>query len=456
MLKSIKKLEYMFVLLALVGGIAFALINPPFQECDGWDHFVCAMDVSYGNWFDTFGNFAHDSSVTTVPENFQEITDGYKLVQPDSGEAETFIQYYKSVYFSNKTAYVEYARSKTTFFYWPQAIGLLMGRCLGFSVYWCVFLSRIVNLFVYVAITFAAIRLMPVCRNLFTLIALFPLTLYQAASDSTDALLNALCFLFIALCFHYAYDCTKECTWKDMVWLGVLLALIFISKYVYICIGLLVFMIPKERFSIAKNYWKSFAIALIPVAAIVVFLTVRVLAPMETAAQAQVVAGAVEMTQTQYLLQHPLHLVKVLISTALTYMYYYVQSMGMLGSLNYPMTVLFVVQPAVTVFVACLDTDELSKQLKRKDRLLCLLAFVLTVCALCTALYIGDTRINPVGSEMIAGIQGRYFFPVLVLAFIPFVSKNVENKIRNFEIKVVSAAGGMLLYAIVFFVRMCY
>jgi uncharacterized membrane protein len=114
------------------------------------------------------------------------------------------------------------------------------------------------------------------------------------------------------------------------------------------------------------------------------------------------------------------------------------------------------VQPAVTVFVACLDTDELSKQLKRKDRLLCLLAFVLTVCALCTALYIGDTRINPVGSEMIAGIQGRYFFPVLVLAFIPFVSKNVENKIRNFEIKVVGAAGVMLLYAIVFFVRMCY
>lgn len=447
-----KKLEFMFVIVAATAGIAFALITPPFQECDGWEHFLRVVDVSYGNWLGSFGNFTHEGGVIVVPENLADLN--YTLINPDSGYAEAFINNLKSISFSKQTTLLPFNGSVTSFYYWPQAIGLLLGRVMGLSVYWCVFLSRFFNLLIYIGITYVAIKMMPVCRNLFAVIALYPLTIFQAASDSPDALLSALCFLFIALCFHYAYDNQKQCTWKDALCLGGILAVIFICKYVYICIGLLVFLIPWKKFSTKKNYWISFAIALIPVIMIVAFLMCRTLVPSGIVTTAPAEAG--QMTQTQYILQNPIYFVKVLLQTVITNFAYYVNSISILGSLNYAMPILFVVLPAYTALVAGLDMNQLSAKIKVKGRILCGLAFLFTGIGLFTALYVGDTRINPVGGSIVAGVQGRYFIPVLTLAFIPFISNNVDNKIKNFDVKVIAASGLILFYSVIAFVRMCY
>ena len=90
-LKNWKKLysvENIFLIMAILFGIAIAVIGTPFQECDGWSHFVRAVDVSYGNVLSPIVTLNHEGGVAVVPENFGEIN--YRTTEPGSGEGEAF------------------------------------------------------------------------------------------------------------------------------------------------------------------------------------------------------------------------------------------------------------------------------------------------------------------------------------------------------------------------------
>ena len=74
----------LFFVIALCAGIAMAVITPPFQECDGWDHYLRAVDVSYGNLFSPLVVFTHDSGEIIAPAYLYKIENGnwYKTDQP--------------------------------------------------------------------------------------------------------------------------------------------------------------------------------------------------------------------------------------------------------------------------------------------------------------------------------------------------------------------------------------
>ena len=75
----------LFLVFVLCAGIAMACINPPFQECDGWFHYLFAMDVSHGNLLNPLVDLSgHESGMVTVPENLDEYD--YRIIQPGSGE----------------------------------------------------------------------------------------------------------------------------------------------------------------------------------------------------------------------------------------------------------------------------------------------------------------------------------------------------------------------------------
>ena len=441
-------LQNMFVIVATTAGIAFAFIGPAVQECDGWDHFLRAMDVSYGNVLGSFTNLTHADGEIIVPENLNEFH--YETI-PATGGATEFTYHLQHSYFSSQTTTLKYSGGVTSVFYWPQGLGVLIARIMGLSMYGVVVMSRLFNLVTYVIITYFAISIMPMFRNIFTLIALLPMTLYQAASDSPDALLNAFCFLFIALCFRYAYSEEVKLTWRHAMGLGLLLTCIFMCKYVYICIGLLVFMIPSKRFENKRTYWKSFGLALIPLLCLGSILMVKMVQSVSTV---QAMDGGV--TQLQYIGQHPKILLVALLNTGNYYFKYYVDWLNTLGSMSYPLNLLIPVIPAFIVGVGCLDVNEKTKSMRTSHKFICFFAFTLSMVGLLVALYIGDGRINPVGADMILGGQGRYFIAVMVLAVAALASKKVENHIEYFSTKVVGAMSIMLSYAVLILLSICY
>lgn len=447
------KPENMVLILITVIGISMAVINPAFQECDGPAHFYRSMDVSYGNLLGSFGNFTHEAGEIYVPENVQEIA--YRQISPGSGGGNAYLEYLKTHKFSTNKVKMTYYDSVTSVVYWPQGLGIFIGRTLNFSMYGVILMGRIFNLLAYMGLAYAAVRFMPFYKNLMAMLAVMPLSIYQASSLSQDAVLNGVGFLFVALCCYYAFDEKVKLNWKKTLLLGVLLLVLFLSKYVYACLGLLAFMIPKNKFNSRKDYWKSFVIALLPLVILGGYVMLRVSSGI-SGLQAGAGGSADTMTQMQYLKIHPTMTLKVILSTVLTNLNAYLMHLNILGSLNYPLTLFLVIGPCFILGIGLLDGQEVRGRIKMRHRIIILLAFAITFAAIMMGLYIGDGIANPVGASIINGIQGRYFILMLILPFLALGSDHVKQDIRHFTVKCSGIMGVMLLYAVFMLVNTCY
>lgn len=446
-------IEKLFLVVALSAGVLFACMNPAGQECDGTEHILRSIDVSYGNVLAPVVNLTHEKGKIIVPKNVDQMN--VQRIEVNSGKGNSYQQNLEELHFSKETKEMAYESYFASIFYLPQGIGIWLGRSLGLNVYLCIVIGRVLNLGAYAALTYVAIKRLPMFKNLMSVIALLPLTLYQAASCSPDALLCGLCFLFVALCFQYAYDKTydkeKQLGIKQAAGLGILLALIYMCKYVYVCLGLLVFMIPKERFGEKKQYWKSFITALLPLAIVAAGLFSTL-----TGTVGSVPEQAGEMSQFGFILQNPLHVVKALISTMEVYFSVYAEWLNTLGWLEYPLGPLLYIIPCFLVGCACLDTNEYSEKLKNSHKILCFVTFMVTYSAILLGMYIGDKRINPVGASLMLGGQGRYFIPLILLLGAALSSRKIENHIEGFSSKVTGCLGVFLAYAGIQLVNMCY
>lgn len=437
--------EKLFAVLSVTFGVYFAFVNPPVQECDGLSHLYRAMDVSYGNVLAPFVTLNHESGVAYIPENLSMSI--LHELGANSGAGGDYVRVLQQETFSDHVVEMELYDNIPFYAYLPQALGLWLGRTIGLSIYGCIVLSRLLNLLTYTVIVYWAVKRMPFFKNLLAMIAVMPLSVYQAASGSQDGVLHALCFLFIALCFYYAFDENiKQLTWKHTLVLGFLLLGVFVIKYVYVCLGLLVFMIPMKRFKDKKAYWKAFVIALLP---LVVIGGCHMLSVSSGIPQMQAVSAGEGMTQTQYLLAHPLHLPKVLAKTLVTVGYFYLESLNLLGSLNCALPLLYILGPCFLVGVALLDMDvpESGRIFTLRNRILILAAFVITALLIFVGLYIGDGAANPVGEEIVSGVQGRYFIVLLILPFMALKSNRIQQRIENLSVKCSGIMGVMLLYA---------
>lgn len=447
--KKYYNIQNMFLIVGIVGGISMAVINPPGQECDGWDHFLRAMDVSYGNVLRPFANLTHEDGVIRVPENINDFNFG--LVQPNSSYGTIYVKNLQEQSFSRESMLSPYSGGVTSISYWPQAIGIFIGRTLGFSMYGVVLLARLFNLAAYVGLVYFSIKLIPIYKQFLAVMAVMPIMLYQAASCSPDALLNGLCFLFSALCIRYALEEKDKLSWKNAIVLSAILLVIFVIKYVYVCIGVLVFMIPMKRFGGKKGYWKSFGIAMIPIVFIGGYLLFHMFNSVST-----LQATSDGITQIEYLKQNPLTLPKVIAATIVNHFEYYVGNINTLGWLKYPLGALLYIVPCFIVGVACVNTSEASKKLTRMQKGICVAAGTLCILGVFVGLYIGDGTNNAVGTTMVHGFQGRYILPVLPLLFIGTGSREIENRIERFSEKAVGGMGLMTAYAVIQLVIYCY
>ena len=120
--------------------------------------------------------------------------------------------------------------------YLPQVFGLLLGKLFSSSPVILMYFGRLMNLILSLLIIFLAIRITPIGKWTFFLLALMPKTLYMMASLSYDALVISTSFLLIALFLYYAFKAT-EIRWKYIALLFFLILLLGLSKPPYFLIG---------------------------------------------------------------------------------------------------------------------------------------------------------------------------------------------------------------------------
>lgn len=321
----------------------------------------------------------------------------------------------------------------TPYVYFPATLGITLARLLNLSSGAVFYAGRICNLLFFAAAGFLAIRKIPFGKMILFVVGLLPMTMQQVSSYSYDAVVFGLAFLFISYCLHAAFG-NEDLRRSDIAILCILGALLAPAKAVYVCLCLLVFLIPKERFTSLKlhspKYRKAKCISAILGTSALSFLFFNLLNIITNYVNIDtnvLTYGTVPGFTASFLLSHPGKLFMIIRLTLLHNTSYYLESMlgKFLGWLIMEVPSIYMYGFFGLLILAAIKVEKEPVFLTNRHKVL--LAGILgSVFALvCAAMLLSFT---PMTENSVTGVQGRYFLPVLPLALLFFRNDRIVIK----------------------------
>lgn len=409
------KPENIFLVIALVGGIAISVLtlfgggfDENYQIARAWEmsglKFIPNEQLSKGAYFPSLflELSSRASKIVTIPD----------------------INFYKKnmgVHFDN----LQMVPFQTRQIYNPvlalpgAIIFGVFGRVLNAPFLLVYFLARLAFLVVYSLLIYAAIKIIPYGKWILVLLALAPTTLQQASTISADAISNAGSFLFIAWVLAAAQDKTPFMK-RTYIQFFLLVILLFSLKINCIVLILMIFLIPQERFGSRKQYW-----AILTAISFLFFLLVggwNIIAYR----QAGMVVNAPGVNPVQQvfgIVLQPITFLLVLFNNITTnWVTFYQQFVAIYGyEFGKVPDVIYIIY--LFLVVVTLRYDLLPQTIRKKTRLAWLGIFGVGWLFSVLIIYLTD---NQVGANIIFGFQGRYLTPFALLLMLPFLKGPVS------------------------------
>ncbi|UOY91322.1 DUF2142 domain-containing protein [Ectobacillus sp. JY-23] len=434
-----------FLAIVIPFGVVMSLIVPPFDQLDELEHYYRAFEVSEGKFINQIvdgkvGNYIPKSLVDTVTSVRYIHQDGYKysLVKealdiPLQSEERIFLR--------------NYASSYPPLVYIPQSLGLILGRVLFDSPLLMLFLGRLFNFAAYTAIAYYSLKIVPVKKLFFFILAILPMSLIHASSLSADGMTNASALLFVCYMLYLAYGKPDAIRTKHMIISSAIGIFIALSKIVYIPIIFMFLIIPLAKFKNKKDYLQKFVLVLI--GCLIPFIIWNLLNMKNMSVpDLRGYAGVSPSDQVKFVLTNPITYTKILLSSFLSQAMPYL--MGILGQIatNYSYaTPLFVVDSFLILLVlfGMIQTEEdAHMKLTALNKVLFAFIIIAVVVLTMTALYVGFTS---VGDPVIKGVQGRYFVPIASFLFLLLSNNNLVNRNPKTSSWIVTI-GNILIYTL--------
>ncbi|MCR5187213.1 MAG: DUF2142 domain-containing protein [Clostridia bacterium] len=294
--------------------------------------------------------------------------------------------------------------------HFPQVIGVFIGRLFKQNLVVQCYLARITNLFISIAIIYFGIKYIPIKKELMLFISLLPLTFNEIASMSADAITISSILFYISYILYLKYDKNKgQITKKDIIVLTVSSIVISQCKIVYLPLCLLLLALPRDKFESNKKR-KIVIFGLIGMATLFNLLWLLYCKRFLT----EFNEGVNSPLQIKYILTHPIQYFLIIIRTINTYFQYMVLCLcgEGLGSYNIQASVIYVIFCLILFAVLVLANTDSEIKVDNYTKIVSALAFVVIVALIYTSLYV---QWNPVQNARVEGVQGRYFFPILLL-----------------------------------------
>jgi len=397
------KPETIFLWMGLIFGISTCFINPPFQVPDEIYHLSHAVYLTQDN------EISSNSSGTSFPMN--AVISGAE-VHLHYRHTPLFLKE-KSDYFSRLpphpqfTEKTNYTKHHSMFPYIPSAIGVYIGKIFELSWLDMTYLARITNLLVWLFLSYLAIRFIPIGKWLLCLIALSPMSIFQAASISIDSLTNGLSFLLIALILKFIFEKQR------IVLAGILTVSIFLAftKIPYLILLSLMLLVFTQR---QLNFTQILSSILITVLIFSGFLWIFF-------TQTSSSFNSIAFQQIYSIIQQPIDYIQLIIETIRLHGISLVRGwVGIFGWLEINIPMWFVVSNIMMLALYAI-TDSSPFALKKLSKILIFMAFILGIFVVFTTLYIIETPLLKL--SYIDGLQGRYFVPLGILPFLLLQNK---------------------------------
>ena len=249
-----------------------------------------------------------------------------------------------------------------------------------------------------------------------------PMMLQEAISLSLDALTNSMA-IFLVSYVLYLKNRSDKLDRKDYLIVSLSSIIMSMCKIVYLPICLIVLLIPFEKFKSKKDkYIKIIFLMFIVLFINIVWLTIS------SSYLIEFNQGVNSASQLKFILSNPILYLHYLFNTICDNIMFYVNSLIGFAlcyfNVNISLILIFM-YIILLIYAFIVDND---KKIDSKDKLLSLIICISTILLIFTSLYIQWT---PVGKNMIDGVQGRYFIPILLPLSILCKNVSIYRKENN-------------------------
>jgi len=398
------KIENIFVLLSIPIGICFVFLILPGSVPDEPVHFAKAYLTSQFNFSFTTNLKITSQFVTTEIRNYNDLLpalfkmDNYKSLVPyNIACAYHFILYIFS------------------------AVPLLLTRMLGLSVFLGFYSGRMMNLMTFIVIGYYILKIVPYGKWVFFVYFFNPILLQQAMSFSSDSLINTTCLLAIAYFLKLKFS-NEEIQNKDIIIVFVLIAIIFLAKYIYLPVfGIYFLLFDKLRKMNFQQWGLCILMILFIVMAYYGTSLLKANAKALESLDIYVKENNVDQgKQISFLISKPTNIIKMYVETLKNKGSFYLESfVGMLGVLAIPLNRLsYYGYYGLMVATPLLVEDTNENKVKKGYRIWFIVVALAILALVILGMYFQWT---PVGTFITEGVQGRYFIPVIILILLALI-----------------------------------
>lgn len=398
------ELHKVFAIIAMIIGLVYMIAITPLSAPDEQVHYRSSYILSNYILFKDNKNtaqkehfdFKYFESHKNVSESYHRFSDSFFIDEPNK----------KVIIADNESLGYPLERL-------PQTLGLSLGRILGLNYLGIFYLGRFFNLFFYVLIMTLAIRKIPFFKTMIFIVGVLPMSIQQAASFSTDSFINSMAIFLIA---NFVFSITERkniMSKREMLTILIVSALLAPAKVIYIFIVFMAFLIPKERFRQKRNHF-AFIIALFIISGVFI-LFVKGIALINIAGN----PGSDTWSGERFycindIILDPIGIFKIYVDTiSLKWEYFIGTAIGeLLSGLTLHLSKFIIYCFALLLMISALREKYDNYVFTINKRFVLLIISIIIIILILTAMLLGWT---PYSSNIILGVQGRYFIPIIPL-----------------------------------------
>lgn len=293
-------------------------------------------------------------------------------------------------------------------------------------------MGRFGNLLMYALVMFFAIRFIPIGKRILTMIGLMPTPVFLACTYSYDATVIAFTALGLALVLREILTPGEKLSWKTFFLTGFVFLFGMISKAVYAPLVLIALTLPAEKFADKKQAWLVRGGVLLAC----LFLAATFVLP--TLVGGQEVSDfrggdTSSVSQMSYILGNPVAYANVLIANIWNTAPDYLAGRSVFGLMGHlgavPFADWFYILAAGVVFTDTYQDERIRTSgnpavLSVGRKIWMFLMCGAAAALVWTGLYMAYTE---VGKTVIAGVQGRYYLPLLLPLYLILNQPGIRN-----------------------------
>lgn len=313
--------------------------------------------------------------------------------------------------------------------YGGQALALKICKGLGIPFGRMIRLGRLGNLFVYAAVMFFAIKKTPVGKAVMAVVALLPTSIFMACVYSYDSAVTAWIYLSMACLLKEILTPEAKISWKSY---GLILAAFVLgccAKAVYAPMILIGLLLPASKF---RNKKQGIAMRLGFVLALLGLLSTFVLPVLLAPKATGDLRGGdtSEIGQMSYVLGNFIAYIQILFRNIFHQLPDFVLGKDIFSVQGHLAAGGFTwLTGALVVYTVTTDTKTtVPERLSGRQKSWIFLMLGGAVLLIWTSMYISYTE---PGMVTIAGVQGRYYMPILFLFYMLFNSRAIIARIEN-------------------------